>query len=137
MWKVRNGSTIYFWEDFWHEEGPLMSKFPKLYRISLYKHSSVRCFLGKCQVSVSSAFIWNRSFIERDKESLQQLDAILAGINLTIENDSLMWTHSSDKFTVKQFVQLYSTRPNIDVSQNRGWNTNWSTKLPPKIKMFL
>lgn len=32
-WKVNNGVTVYLWEDVWHEGGPLMTQFRRLYRI--------------------------------------------------------------------------------------------------------
>lgn len=46
-WKVRNGRTTYFWEDFLCLDGPLQLKFPSIYKVCFLKHVSVKEFCDR------------------------------------------------------------------------------------------
>lgn len=118
-------------------DGPLASKLVRLYRISNLKHSSVRSFLDISKGSVHNAILWTRPLIDRDREGLLQLQSLLENIHITEEKDVLRWTKSSDKFSSKQFLHLYSKSNDVQASLKKGWNCLWSIKLPPKIKIFL
>lgn len=82
-WLVKNGETVYFWEDYWMEGGPLMNQFSRLYRISETKHSSVKDFLEAASLNISREVLWCRPIINRDKEQIQLLKQSLEKVSLT------------------------------------------------------
>lgn len=65
-WHLGNGIKVFFWEDLWFEDAPLMKKILRLYRIFNLKHCSVNSFLLQCATSVKADKLWSRPLIDRD-----------------------------------------------------------------------
>lgn len=140
-WILGNGESIYFWEDYWTEGGPLMFKLPRMYRISKLKHSSVHCFLENWERFGGGDLIWSRRLHSRDHDDVLMLSTIVNSISLSRREDSLKyWLPSKGVFSTKNCTLLltYQAQHSQSTSLNSGvWSKIWSVKVPPKITIFL
>lgn len=82
-WTIYNGVKVYFWEDNWHEEGPLYIQFPRLYRISELKLSTVKEFLSQFELGKNMSGMWSRQLKSRDDTQWGELKRILDKIKLS------------------------------------------------------
>lgn len=136
-WIINNGLKVYFWEDFWHAEGPLMKQLSRLYRLSNMKHSSVHYFIQNWNNKETFLTMWSRMFIDRDESDLGALRAILATIELTESEDRLLWIPTKGEFSTKWFCLNSNPFRSPENQLMHKWNIICSAKLPPKIKLFL
>lgn len=137
-WIPGNGELINFWEDFWISDRPIMHQLPRLYRITNFKHSSVKDFLTKwVEGSVSSSDLWIRPLLSREEEDLNSLNRILSTISLSNLKDKLFWSPGKGAFTSKICTSLLQQNHTSNRNQIEVWNSIWSAKVPPKIRIFL
>lgn len=91
-WKIGNGETILFWEDNWLRQGPLMNFFPRLYRISNLKSSSVRNFHQTWLSNLNNpSCLWNRNISSRDASEMDAIHGIISDLSLSSSQDVLFW----------------------------------------------
>ena len=98
--KVGVGSSIFFWDDRWCEEGPLRDLFPSLYVLGVNKDADY------CQ-SGPDAVVWFPIFIRNAFVDDTILTSFLNKLNETTPQDStdaVSWDLNSKRiFTVKSY----------------------------------
>lgn len=132
-WKLRNGISIYFWEDLWTGSSTLMTRFKRLYQLSTLKKLSVAEFLQSWERSKSSGVtVWTRALRSWEIEELEILVGIIQTIKLTPEEDELVWVPSNKPLTVKKVTELLTP-----YEERVYWDFIWKLKIPQKIRLFL
>lgn len=136
-WIHCNGEKIYFWEDWWREEGPLKETLPRLYSLSKLKHVSLSSFLNKWQSRAGNESLWSSGLEIRDEPSLRTLTNILLEIRLMEGEDGLLWTPGDGEFSSKKCCKVLMNSNEETYSPFSIWNRIWKAKVPPKIAIFL
>lgn len=138
QWKVGNGEVALFWEDSWHQNGPLMVLLPRLYRISKLKFCSINLLIKLwVEKGLGDNSLWLRPVTGRESESLDLLVSILQGTELSNTRDVLEWIPGKGVFSAKSFGQLSSQNSQASNSCQKIWEVIWNIKVPPKISIFL
>lgn len=105
---VNNGTSVQFWLDWWHGDGPLSSSFPVLFSYCSNPETSISDLAGNN---------WDlglrRSLSPVELEDWQRLAAIFPV--LSGGEDTVLWPHtSSGKFSVKSlYVRLSAGSPSL------------------------
>ncbi|KAK1373514.1 hypothetical protein POM88_029707 [Heracleum sosnowskyi] len=84
-----------------------------------------------------SASMWSRQLIERDMGDLEALTARVGSRVLTDSEDQLIWAPNKGNFSTKTFYEVNLLQSPHRFNQGTIWNAIWTTKLPPKILLFL
>ncbi|KAJ9685201.1 hypothetical protein PVL29_017293 [Vitis rotundifolia] len=133
---VRNGERIRFWEDLWWGDQPLVSQYPRLFRVVLDKNVPISSILGS-----SRPFSWNfdfrRNLSDIEIEDLEGLMRSLDGLHLSPSvPDARFWlVSSSGFFSVKSFflaLSHFSGSPQIFPSK-----FVWKSQVPFKVRSFV
>lgn len=74
---------------------------------------------------------------DREGQEIHRLRHLIDEINLSDEEDRLIWTPGSGIFSTKECCRLLSTNQAVELRSTSNWNTIWKSKLPPKINIFL
>lgn len=136
-WVVKNGRTIFFWEDWWLGERQLNKDFCRLYSKATKKFIAVKDFIQLWNMgSVTSLIDTTRLDAEGEKE-LALLRNILSGIVLSDVKDILVWMPSNGSFSSKACHAAIVPTEIVDNSQGFIWSLIWKLKVPPKIMAFL
>ena len=129
-WKVGNGRKLRLWEDSWLGSSSLAIQFWPLYRNFNEKNKSI-------------AELWDgqdlkRTFRRNVREDLYQVwlevVALVSTINLTDEEDEMVWLYNSSG--------VYSSQSLYKIINFRGIKTVhvsalWHIKIPPRVHFFL
>ncbi|KAK2444918.1 hypothetical protein QL285_015908 [Trifolium repens] len=136
--KVGNGNNTLFWKDVWVGEESFVSRFPRLFGISVQKDCRVgdvgRWENGEWRWSL----LWRRNFFVWEEGILQELMEVLGGVTLSNANDQWIWIPGSeDGFSVKSaYVFLdYSLNPRLPMStlENFVFKFIWKCGVPSKV----
>lgn len=136
-WDLGNGSSIYFWEGWWWGDGPLASRFSRLFSLSKLRLKSISEFILLWNDNGLNSNIWNNNFLPSDSVQISQLSDIIGNTLLRQQNDKLVWQVDKGSFTSKDLSKcMLSEAPNMS-PHSRIWSQLWSLKVPPKIRIFL
>lgn len=104
--RVGNGASIRFWHDKWCDVRPLKLSFPRLFNLSLQKHSLVGQMGNWGEVSWSWNIRWRRPLFDWEASDANRLMDILAPFSPQREGiDGILWHGSSfSSFSIKQIV---------------------------------
>lgn len=92
IWRVGNGELVFFWEDWWHPQGPLSCQFSRLFRICNHKSVTVKAFLQVWFLTENiSALLWSKDLGSRDEGDFSAIKVIVEDITLKNAQDQLMW----------------------------------------------
>ena len=132
-WKVRNGESVFFWEDYWFENKCLKFEHKRLYQLSTFKESTVamvhKIWLAS---SLKSEHLWTRQLRSWESEEVSQLEEILKKLFLSKDDDQLIWETSKAEYSVKLAANIMSP-----CSPTVNWEFIWKLRVPHKIKIFL
>ncbi|KAK1399306.1 hypothetical protein POM88_009169 [Heracleum sosnowskyi] len=134
-WKVNKGYAVLFWEDIWYQGKPLMTSFPRLFSLSLWKNTVLSMFLDiwECYDHTSLVF-WKRELRAWELHQVECLNEIIKGVSLNSREDVLIWLPGKDKYTVKEGTSLMGFGNNAITD---SWNFIWNLKIPPKVQIFM
>lgn len=132
MWLVGNGRLILFWEDKWFEGVSLAEKFPRLYRISRWKHCNIQLLVSLWKKGNIKK--WSRELRAWEEDSLKKISDIVNNISLSDKRDIVIWKQANDSFSTKE---CYKFLEGLDNVWERNWKGIWKLKMPPKIQIFL
>lgn len=77
------------------------------------------------------------SLFERDDTQLNKLSELTKKVKLVQGEDTLVWLPGKGKFSTKVFTELCRSPSPNTLRHDNGWNIIWSTKLTPKLMIFL
>lgn len=102
--KVGNGSSIRFWKDNWNGNGPLMSRFNRLYHLDV----NADCLLSDRRNNEAWVWNWKRQVLgSRNEASLALLVSELGQVQFLNSPDSWNWKlEDTGTFTV-QGTRIY------------------------------
>ncbi|XP_071704376.1 uncharacterized protein [Rutidosis leptorrhynchoides] len=128
--KVGNGLTSTFWKDNWKGNGPLCSKYHRLFHLDVNGDCSIadRVHNGEW------TWEWVRPIGPRNSSLLQEMQIELGNISLNKDVDRKVWSLSNEGvYTVRDIRAL------IDISILPGSHlvTRWVKQLPRKINVFI
>lgn len=82
-WRVNDGSSVYFWEDIWFDQGSLMARFHRLFHISNLKLCNIRNFVSFWNLeSINGLPLWNRPLFGRVTSDFDALKDIIPSLSL-------------------------------------------------------
>ncbi|XP_063935611.1 uncharacterized protein LOC135147087 [Daucus carota subsp. sativus] len=136
-WELGNGSSIYFWEDWWWGDGPLATCYSRLYSLSKLKFKSIFEFLSLWNETGSDHLLWNLNLLPSDVEQISQLRVLLRDIQPRQHNDKLFWQDHKGSLTSKNLMKCMTLGDRTPHAPSRIWSLIWSLKVPPKIRIFL
>lgn len=136
-WYVRDGATVYFWEDWWVGNGTLQSLLPSLYAKVRCKHIKVKNFMSAWQVNCLNAILWVDNNNLSSQHEFFVLVQLLDSVSLSIGSDVLVWLPGKATFSSKVCLDLIKSSNSADRSQSYIWRMIWKIKAPPKILAFL
>ena len=134
-WKVRNGSSTLFWEDYWIGNGPLMNTFKKFYALSNWKKVTVCNFLHNWNNSSSTEVninAWSRPLRAWELDDLKNLEKFIDSISLYPGCDTLIWLPIRAPYSVKNASEKL-----LELDGKVPWEFIWHLRIPQKIKIFL
>lgn len=127
-----------FWEEHWLGSGRLMSLFPRLYRISNLKFCTVNHFMLLWRnLNIASEHFCSRPLTGREEEIFQRLVTILYNVTCDSGQDKVVWSPGKGMFSSKVFSQLLYPSYSSHNDSRKIWKLIWSSKLPPKIAIFM
>lgn len=136
-WKLGNGESIYFWEDWWWGDGPLASLFPGLYPLSSLKFKTIAEFLVLWIENGRNLTIWQDGILPSDLSQISQMNALIEETQILHQKDTLIWLGDKSSFTSKALQKHMVTTVPSTTSQHKIWSLIWGLKVPPKIRIFL
>lgn len=86
-WITGNGLKALFWEDLWYGNQTLMSKFPRLYCLSSWKHLVIAEFIERWNSEERRCQRWSRPLRVWEKEKEEELQVIISGTTLLDRQD--------------------------------------------------
>ena len=94
-WSLKNGRSIFFQEDVWALDRPLMVEFRHLYSLSKLKESTVQYFMDSCHgSSLKLSRFWTRSLRSWEIEEIVRLEFVINQSRTSEGKDSLSWSVS-------------------------------------------
>lgn len=128
MFKVNNGHATRFWEDKWLGNFTLQHKYPSLYNIVRYKHTTVATVLGSVPLNVS----FRRGLQGENLGSWYALVNRVAGLSLNPSKDTFRWSlHQNGKFSSQS---MYAALIGREIPRQE--TLIWKLRIPLKIKIF-
>lgn len=137
-WKVGNGATIMFWEDRWsiiHDNKPLKDIFANLYSLSNFKLQTLLRVLELWNHDCHADSLWMRGLDNLLELDLGKLTSELSSVSLKCIDDQLIWQPSTGHFSTRKCIQIMQTAP--ENHTELIWKKIWSSKIPPKVTIFL
>jgi hypothetical protein len=129
-WVVGNGKKIRFWEDQWLENTSLAILYWPLYVINEQQGKSISDIWNGEELQLS----FRRNVSERLMRMWEELNSIGESINLTEEEDSIMWSFSSSgQYSVQSLYAIINHRGVTPVFGHTVWNLN----IPSRVQFFL
>ena len=129
--KVGDGSSVRFWKDTWLGDGPLSTRYNRLFRLD----SNEECLVNERFVNGIWSWCWNRPVDSgRTGSSLIQLKNEVSQLSSLSGTDSWQWLIGNDStFTVSE------TRKHIDdiTLLSLHVSTRWCKVLPRKVNIFM
>lgn len=132
MWKVGNGKKIKFWEDLWFGSATLATQIWDLYTISNDQGITISYAWGGVDISLKLAL--------EDVSTLRcprvwyDLISITSSVNLTEEEDTLIWKHESKGvYSASSLYGIVNFMWVIPINIPAVWKIN----VPPIIHIFL
>jgi hypothetical protein len=124
-----SGERIFFWTDWWHGEGPLAIRYPRLFDIC-----SSKSILVAQALSISPATLqFRRSFGPKEVDAWELLVQDLQQVHLSSEVDQVKWAlEPHGKFSVSSLYRKINQGPSLLHEK-----LLWKARLPLKIKIFL
>lgn len=136
-WYVKDGSTVFFWEDWWIGDASLNSLLPTLYAKAKVKHMMVRDFFQLWSLNHLNSGLWIDICDLSSMEEFVMLSEILSSFSLSSGKDSLVWLPGKSQFSSKVCRDLMSPNCAIGSQQSYIWRLIWKIKAPPKILAFV
>ena len=129
--KVGDGMSIRFWKDNWDGNGPLISRYNRLYHLD----SNANCVLSDRIFNDSWAWNWNiKSIGRRNEAALEAMVLELGQVSLSNRNDAWYWNITDDGSFSVQATRIHIGNyllPSLSPS------TRWSKLLPRKVNVFI
>nr|XP_017256449.1 PREDICTED: uncharacterized protein LOC108226007 [Daucus carota subsp. sativus] len=136
-WKLGNGESIFFWEDWWRGDRPLSSLYPRIYTLSSLKFKSVAEFLVLWTENGLNSIIWQDGIIPTDMAEISSLNDLIDDLQVTHQQDTLVWLGDKCSFSSKVILKRIVPASTSSNPRQRIWSLIWSLKVPPKIRIFL
>jgi hypothetical protein len=125
-WVVSNGQKIRFWEDQWLGNTSLAILYWPLYVINEQQGKLISDIWNGEELQLS----FRRNVSERLMRMWEELNSIGESINLTEEEDSIMWSFSSSgQYSVQSLYAIINHRGVTPVFGHTIWNLN----IPPRV----
>lgn len=109
---------------------------PRLYRISVLRHSTIADFVSIWRQNPSSN-IWSRAIIPRDDEDILVLVRILSQIIFNHNEDALLWLPNRLGYSTKSCTKILMVQQIRASNHLHNWKRIWSLKVPLKFRIFL
>jgi hypothetical protein len=120
-WVVGNGKKIRFWEDQWPGNTSLAILFWPLYIINEQQGRSVSDVWDGVELQLS----FRRDVSVRLMNMWEELKAAVESVELTDEEDHIMWCYnSSGKYFVQSLYAIINHRGVVPVFVQSVWNLN-------------
>ena len=133
IWTLKNGESIFFWEDVWISEIPLRDMFKRLYKLSLRKAITVQQFFNiSHERSLKGSSFWSRSLRSWELEDVESLESIIDKAKRVEGEDFLVWAASKKSYQTCKATELLQ-----DSGSLISWRFIWKLRVPHKIKLFL
>nr|GEV44529.1 RNA-directed DNA polymerase, eukaryota [Tanacetum cinerariifolium] len=126
--KVGNGSSICFWKDNWIGNGPLSTRYNRLFHLD----ANPNCMLVDRLSHDTWTWNWKRQLGSRNEESLEILKTEIGHVQINDCPDSWHWNGGDDGvFSVSVLHVDNFILPSLSPS------TRWYKILPRKINIFI
>ncbi|GJV28939.1 hypothetical protein Tco_1385387 [Tanacetum coccineum] len=121
--KVGNGSSILFWEDIWIGNGPLSTRYNRLFHLD----ANPNCMLADRLSQDTWSWNWKRHLGSRNEESLEILKTEIGRVQVNDCPDSWHWNGGDDGV-----FSVSATRMHVDncILPSLSPSTRWSKILP-------
>ena len=136
--RVGDGSSIQFWHDRWHEAGILKNIFPRLFAISLQKHSRISQMGDWIGSSWVWGLQWRRHLFDWENEDVQALQHIIHQKGPKRDTtDGILWknavavSYPTKDITDKLSESLVPSLPKSVAS------IVWQKFIPPRAKLIV
>lgn len=86
-WCLKNGESIDFWNDNWHQNGVLKTLFPRLYQLAVTKSATVKTFISSWNPLDNN--LWRRPLRGWEVEATSNLSMLISRITLHAGQDVL------------------------------------------------
>ncbi|GJU14706.1 RNA-directed DNA polymerase, eukaryota, reverse transcriptase zinc-binding domain protein, partial [Tanacetum coccineum] len=126
-----SGDKLWFWKDFWLDDQPLSTRFPRLFRLENDQNCLVR------HQWINGHWWWDSRRDVREGTEYQQLQLLTQAIShvaLREGQDKLWWD-----IDIQGMFSVGNTRKFIDNQTLLGSNiaTRWCSSLPRKVNIFM
>lgn len=135
-WKARKADMILFWKDSWTGDEALKETFPRLYRLSKFKHVYIKDLVDIWRtLQVPKCEIWHRNLRHQELQYAEIVHNLISTFDNSTQEDTLVWKPTEGQYrTTKLYKLLHNTSNNFVESR---WFFIWKLTVPPKIKSFL
>ncbi|XP_071711442.1 uncharacterized protein [Rutidosis leptorrhynchoides] len=137
-WKLRGGSQISFWHNYWVGNFSLRDQYPRLYTLCSKQQSSINTFRWP-EMGRGTQLGWilqlNGPLIFADYVSACNLYLALSNFHLSPGDDEIVWLPSvSGVFNVAEAMRFLVI---MDNSHTLDWKILiWNNRVPSKISIF-
>jgi len=129
-WVVGNGRKVIFWEDQWLGNTSLAILFWPLYVLNEQQGNTISDVWNGEELQLS----FRRNVSERLMLMWQALSSVGDSIRLTEEEDTILWSFSSNgHYSVQSLYAIINHRGVTPVFIHAVWKLN----IPPKLQFFL
>ena len=136
-WYVSDGSSVFFWEDWWVGGGTLKSLMPALYANVKWKHMVVKNFVNTWRENRYNENLWIDSRNLHSQEEFKELSQLLDSVSLSASPDILIWLPGKAAYSSKECQKIFLSSNSQFGIHSFIWRSIWKIKAPPKILAFL